>query len=129
MVDVGLGVRGGDERGFELAAGQVHAACEHLPEEAGEAPRVAPLRVLVVVDRARVEEELVGRIEADLAILADISVRPDQSRCVVSQPRGRVRLRDPYHHIASVVLCDRLDEASGLARDAPIELGMAAAAG
>lgn len=57
MVDVGLGVSGGDEGGFELAAREVDAAGEHFPEEAGEEGCVGAEGVGVVADGAVVEEE------------------------------------------------------------------------
>ena len=52
-----LGMGGRDERGLELAARQIDAAREHLPEEAGEEPGVAAPGVVVVVHRAVVEKE------------------------------------------------------------------------
>ena len=57
MVDVGLGVSGRDERGFELAAREVDAPGEHLPEEPAEKARVRQLGVLVIVDGLGGEEE------------------------------------------------------------------------
>ena len=55
-IDVGLGVRGRDERGLELAARQVNAPGEHLPEEPAEEARVGPLGFLVVVNGPGIEE-------------------------------------------------------------------------
>ena len=63
LVDVILGVGGGDKSGLELAARQVDAASEHLPEEPGEEPGVAPAGIVVVVYGAVVEKE--GQHAAD----------------------------------------------------------------
>jgi two-component system phosphate regulon response regulator PhoB len=57
LVDVDLGMGQRDEGGLELAAREIDAADEHLPEEAGIERRVAPPGVVVVMDGLGVEEQ------------------------------------------------------------------------
>jgi hypothetical protein len=57
LVDIIHGVRCGDEDSFELAARQIHTAGEHLPEEAGEELGVAATGVVIIADRALMEEK------------------------------------------------------------------------
>ena len=57
LIDIVLGVRGRYEGRFELAARQIDASSEHLPEIASEKPGVAALGVVVVINGALVEKE------------------------------------------------------------------------
>src|SRR5208337_5239751 len=57
VVDIRLGVGGRDKRGLKLAAGQINAPGEHLPEKAGKELRVTPPGLLVIVHGTVVKEE------------------------------------------------------------------------